>query len=175
MIKVPITDKVAAEEVRTKLTRKGGDIMKRDILIIVVCLSFVFIASCSWTDLLCLTPVGWLPEGVIATIALDAILSEDTAEWLGMKVHNLNNSLSSRYGIDPNEKGVVLIKIKSESVAEQLGFIEGDLVKKINQYETCDINEFYSGSKKVKKAGEVVFDIIRQRNSLTISTGPLRR
>lgn len=137
--------------------------MKRDILIILVCLSFLIIASCSWTDLLYLTPVGWVPEGIVAEIALDAILSENTAEWLGMEVHNSNKSLSSRYGIDPNEKGVVIIKVKPESTAKQLGFIEGDLIKKINELETNDVNQFYEATQIMKgqDVNEINFTILR--------------
>jgi len=141
--------------------------MKRNILVILICLSIVFTAGCGYT--LLGTAVQALHLGV------QAVLTKNTVKWLGMEVHNVTTSLSNRYAVDPNEKGVIVIKVKSESAAEQFGFIEGDLIKKVNEYETGNIKEFYKATKKVKKAEEVVFDIIRQGNFLTISSGPLKK
>jgi len=139
--------------------------MKRDISIILVCLSFVLIAGCSWVDLLDLTPIGWMPEAIIAEIALDAMLSgdEDAVEWIGMEVRSSDKSLSRQYGIDPKEKGVVIVKVEPQGAAEQFGLMEGDLIKKINQLETNDIEEFYETAQIIKDqhVKELDFTIIR--------------
>ena len=152
--------------------------MKRKILVILLFLSIAFTIGCTLREL-AMFPVEFVAAaatgGVTSALQMAAVLSEDTVQWLGMKVHNINDSLSNQYGIDPNEKGVIVIRVKSESAAEQIGLIEGDLIKKINEYETGNIREFYKATKKVKKAKEVVFDIIRQGTFLTISTGPLKK
>jgi len=145
--------------------------MKRNILIILICLSIVFTAGCAPVML----GLGYAVAHGAVYFGARAVLTKNTVKWLGMEVHNVTTSLSNRYAVDPNEKGVIVIKVKSESAAEQLGFIEGDLIKKVNEYETGNIKEFYKATKKVKKAEEVVFDIIRQGNFLTISSGPLKK
>lgn len=145
--------------------------MKRNILVILICLSIAFSAGCA--------ELAWWGAGMVAHetffAVADAVLGKNTVKWLGMEVHNVTTSLSNRYAVDPNEKGVIVIKVKSESAAEQFGFIEGDLINKINEYETGNIKQFYKATKKVKKAEEVVFDVIRQGDFLTISSGSLKK
>lgn len=151
--------------------------MRRNILAILVCLSIAFATSCTLRDL-----VTWPLEmaggsvisevvGLGGMLAIEAVYTaaeiskaKNTAEWIGMKVHNITDSLCGKYGIGPNEKGVVVTKVKSKSVAGQIGFRKGDLIKRINQFETNDVKEFYEATKRIRDedAKEISFTIIRQ-------------
>jgi len=149
--------------------------MKRKVSAILICLSIAFATSCTLRDLVTfpleMAAVGVVGDvagigGLIAyeTIRTAAVISEahNSAEWLGMEVHNVTSSLSSKYGIDPNEKGVVITKVKSKSVAGQIGFRKGDLIKRINQFETNDAKEFCEATKSIRDEKEITFTIMRQ-------------
>lgn len=147
--------------------------MRKNILAILVCLSIVFATSCTPWGLVTLAPWTVIGDvvGIVGLLAIEAVYTaaeiseaKNTAEWIGMKVHNITDSLSSKYRIDSNEKGVVVTKVKSKSVAGQIGFRKGDLIKKINQFETDDAKEFYEATKRIRdeNAKEITFSIIRQ-------------
>jgi len=95
--------------------------------------------------------------------------TEETYSWLDMKVSNLNNDLKTKYQIPSDENGVVIVEIEQDGKAQEIGLLEGDLIKSINRDKTPNISAFKSVTKKVKLADGVVFDIIRQGNPIYIS------
>ncbi len=94
---------------------------------------------------------------------------EDTAEWLGMKVSVLTDSLAQRYRIDKSETGIVVIEVDPVSKSAEIGIIEGDLIKSINRTEIKDLETFKKVTKKINFSEGVVFDIIRQGRPVFIS------
>jgi len=94
---------------------------------------------------------------------------EETAEWLGMKVAMLDETLAQRYKIDKSESGIVVVDVDPTSKASEIGIIPGDLIKSINRVDTPDLESFKKITKKVKLSEGVVFDIIRQGRPVYIS------
>lgn len=59
----------------------------------------------------------------------------------GAAIAALSPALANKIGIDFMEKGVVILKINSGSIARRLGFLPGDIIKKLNDVSIQDVEE----------------------------------
>jgi len=85
----------------------------------------------------------------------------EVEQWLGMKVETLTPALAKNYGIEDG-KGVVIVEIEIGSKAEEMGVVEGDLIRSINRQSTGDLKEFKKVVKQVDLSQGVIFDIVRR-------------
>ena len=90
-------------------------------------------------------------------------------EWEGMKVTTLTPELAQRFDIAPEEKGCVVTNINDGSVAEDIGMMEGDLIRAVNKTPTPTVKEFSAAVNNVNLKEGVVFDIDRQGLLLYLS------
>ena len=78
-----------------------------------------------------------------------------------LNVRNLDNDLAEQYGIDPNERGVVVTYMEfSGGLSWDLEI--GDLVKKLDEYDTPNAVEFRKAIRETWERKEVFFYIIRR-------------
>lgn len=88
-----------------------------------------------------------------ATIVLPEAGAElkgrETASALGMTVTNLIPELASRYGYE-DEQGVLVVSVQTQGVAADAGIRPGDLILRINNRHTTDINKFQQLAKTIK-------------------------
>jgi len=89
-------------------------------------------------------------------------------EWLGMKVETLTPALAGEYGIE-DKQGVVIVKIEVASKAEEIGLVEGDLIKNVNRQATPNLTEFKKVIRGVDLSRGVIFDIVRRGRPLYIT------
>jgi len=62
----------------------------------------------------------------------------------GLSVQDLTDRLARRLGVDPDENGVVITDVESDSIAEQAGLRAGQIIKKVNQQTVSSADEFES-------------------------------
>jgi len=89
-------------------------------------------------------------------------------EWLGMRVETLTDALARQYAIE-DKQGVVIVEIEVGSKGEEIGLVQGDLIKSINQQATANLGEFRKVIKRVDLTRGVIFDIVRQGRPMYIT------
>jgi len=89
-------------------------------------------------------------------------------KWLGMRVETLTSASARQYGIE-DKQGVVIVEIEVGSKAEEIGLVQGDLIKSINQQTTANLGEFRKVIKGVDLTRGVIFDIVRQGRPIYIT------
>jgi serine protease Do len=94
---------------------------------------------------------------------------ETSIKWMGMEVMPVSENIAQQYGIDNQEKGVVVISVDPAIKADDIGLAEGDLIKGVNQQAITTIIEFKNATDRVKLSSGVMFDIVRQGKPLYIT------
>ncbi len=92
----------------------------------------------------------------------------EVEQWLGMKVEALTTALARKYRIEDGE-GVVIVEIEIGSKAEEMGLVEGDLIRSVNRQSTRNCKEFKKIVKKVDLSQGVIFDIVRRGRPVYIT------
>jgi serine protease Do len=60
----------------------------------------------------------------------------------GMRVTDLNSVIAKQLGIEPDEKGVVVMNIDSGAPADDAGLRRGDVISEINRSRISNLNDF---------------------------------
>ncbi|OVE75557.1 hypothetical protein BVX98_07480 [bacterium F11] len=95
--------------------------------------------------------------------------TSEPEEWEGAKLSNLSPALAKRYGLPSKEQGVIVLNIKGDGLAAEVGLYEGDLIISVNQKKTPDIKTFKRYAKKIDIEKGVLFDINRQERRIYLS------
>jgi serine protease Do len=80
---------------------------------------------------------------------------------LGIRAADLNPETARRFGIDENEKGVLVVAVKPGSKAEQSGLQQGDIVKEVNRVPVQSVNEMKAEFGKTKPGDAASFLVKR--------------
>ncbi|MCX8058477.1 MAG: Do family serine endopeptidase [Spirochaetes bacterium] len=91
------------------------------------------------------------------------------SNWLGVQISSLNDQIKQKYNIYGIDKGVVVIQVKRDSLADRAGIIEGDVIMQINDFEIKNVDDFYSTLEKVKDNKKFRF-IIYRRGAMILIT-----
>ncbi len=73
--------------------------------------------------------------------------------FLGMKLSALNRSLRSRYDLDKDLKGVLVIAVETGSKVAEQGIRPNDVIVEINQDKVASVSELKDAIKAVRKKG----------------------
>jgi len=85
---------------------------------------------------------------------------EEAEKWLGMRVETLTPALARQYGVEDKD-GVLIVGIEIGSKAEEMGVLQGDVIRSVNRQSTANVGEFRKVIKKVNLSEGVIFDIVR--------------
>jgi len=107
--------------------------------------------------------LGELPEEEVA-----ARPSRRGTEKLGLRVQNLTPSLAERFGYE-GESGVVIVDVRSGSLAEREGLREGDLILEINRKKVRNVDEYEAAMRAIKACEVVLFRVRRGDNYLFVT------
>ena len=69
-----------------------------------------------------------------------------------------------KYGLDQDEKGVIIISIKDKSPASHADLHEGDVIKKINNRDIGTVSEYSEATKGAKSGQSLLLYVKRQGN-----------
>ncbi|MCU0603110.1 MAG: DegQ family serine endoprotease [Desulfobacterales bacterium] len=80
---------------------------------------------------------------------------------LGIRAADLNPETARRFGIDENEKGVLVAAVKPGSKADQSGLQQGDIVKEVNRVPVQSVSEMKAEFGKTKPGDAASFLVKR--------------
>ncbi len=89
-----------------------------------------------------------------------------------LDVRELNEELASRYGLKPSERGVVVVRVKSGSTAEELGVREGDIILEVNRQAITSLKTYERIAAKLPKDQAVLLLLKRQGRTIYLTLRP---
>ena len=123
-------------------------------------------------------PVKILREGKEQTAKVQLAERKDTeqaakgqapeTEELGIRAADLNPETARRFGIDENEKGVLVAGVKPGSKADQAGLQQGDIVKEVNRVAIQSVNEMKAEFGKTKSGDAASFLVKRGTSGFVV-------
>lgn len=98
---------------------------------------------------------------------------EKKENWLGLEVTTSTQDLADEFNLQ-FQPGVIIQKIEPGSPAEQSGFVEGDVITKIDNEEIKNIEDYKRVVKSIKenKKKAILFFISREGETLFIAVKP---
>lgn len=90
----------------------------------------------------------------------------------GLDVRDLNEELTSRYGLKTSERGVVIVRVKVGSTAEEMGVREGDIVLEVNRQAVTSVKVFERIANKLPKDQAVLLLLKRQGRTIYLTLRP---
>ncbi|MBX9722386.1 MAG: PDZ domain-containing protein, partial [Candidatus Obscuribacterales bacterium] len=88
----------------------------------------------------------------------------------GLSVEDLDQDTARALGVKGKAQGVVVTKVQPDSQAEKAGLMQGDVIQAINRQPVKSVRDFAKVSANMKKGEQVLLLILRQGNSLFLST-----
>lgn len=85
----------------------------------------------------------------------------NTLSNLGIEVRDLNDNLRSAYGLRPRDEGIIVTSLMQNSVLEQAGIQEGDLIMKINRQYVENTTDFRNALGELSSGAAAVLYIKR--------------
>jgi serine protease Do len=89
-----------------------------------------------------------------------------------LDVRELNEELASRYGIRPTERGVVIIRIRPGSTAEDMGVREGDIVLEVNRKPVSSLKSYERAVSGLAKDQAVLLLLKRKGQTIYLTLRP---
>jgi serine protease Do len=89
-----------------------------------------------------------------------------------LDVRDLTEELAGRYGLKSSERGVVIVRVKPGSTAEELGVREGDIVLEVNRQTVTSVKTFERIAGKLPKDQAVLLLLKRQGRTIYLTLRP---
>ena len=94
---------------------------------------------------------------------------KETEERLGASVQELTPSLATRYGITGIKYGVLIVGVESGSLADEIGFQEGDVILEVNRKKIDSMEDFDKAMKEANVEKGILFHVHRKGNSFYLT------
>jgi serine protease Do len=89
-----------------------------------------------------------------------------------LDVRELTGDLAARFGLGAHERGVVILKVRPGSPAEEAGLKEGDLILEVNRQPTTTLKAYERAVAKLGKKQAVLLLIKRQGRPFFVTLKP---
>lgn len=95
----------------------------------------------------------------------------DSYHVAGMGLAESSDALRSKFGIEPNIKGLVVIELERSGEAAKRGISFGDVIQQVNDAQTHDLESFKKAMEEARDAGRkyALLRIWRKANTLFIT------
>jgi serine protease Do len=89
-----------------------------------------------------------------------------------LEVRELNEELASRYGLKSSERGVIVVRVKPGSMAEEMGVRGGDIVVEVNRQAVTSVKAYERIAGKLPKDQAVLLLLKRQGRTIYLTLRP---
>ena len=89
-----------------------------------------------------------------------------------LEVRELNDELANRYGLKSADRGVVVVRVKPGSPAEEAGVREGDLVLEVNRKAVTTLKSYERLASGLPKDQSVLLLLKRQGRTIYLTLRP---
>ncbi len=97
---------------------------------------------------------------------------EESSALAGLVVRELTPELARRFGFEENEKGVVVMKIESNSRLFEAGIRPGDIILQINQKNIASLEDYKKIAPKIKAKERLLLLLRRKGQDLFVTVRP---
>ena len=89
-----------------------------------------------------------------------------------LDVRELNEELTTRYGLKAVERGVVVVSVKSGSTAEEMGVREGDVILEVNRKAVSSLKSYEQAASGLAKDQAVLLLLKRKGQTIYLTLRP---
>ncbi|MCI0427665.1 MAG: DegQ family serine endoprotease [Nitrospiraceae bacterium] len=89
-----------------------------------------------------------------------------------LDVRELNEELTARYGLKSTERGVVVVRVKPGSTAEEMGVREGDLILEVNRKAVGSLKSYEQAASGLAKDQAVLVLLKRKGQTIYLTLRP---
>ncbi|MEK7272362.1 MAG: PDZ domain-containing protein, partial [Nitrospirota bacterium] len=89
-----------------------------------------------------------------------------------LDVRELTDEVAGRYGMKSSERGVVVVRVKPGSTAEETGVREGDMIIEINRQPVTSLKAYERIAAKLPKDEAVLMLLKRQGRTIYLTLRP---
>ena len=93
---------------------------------------------------------------------------------LGIDVQDLTAALADKFKLHEN-RGVLISKVESGSLAQAEGLREGDLIKEVNRVDIGSVAEFGTAVSKVRRGETILLRVLRESRAFYVVLKPTDR
>ncbi|HEX6727634.1 MAG TPA: PDZ domain-containing protein, partial [Nitrospira sp.] len=86
---------------------------------------------------------------------------------LGLEVQDLTAALVERFKLRES-KGVLIVKVEPNSLAQAEGLREGDLIKEVNRMEVSSVGEFTSAIARSRRGDTLLLRVLRENRAFYV-------
>ena len=97
---------------------------------------------------------------------------EESGALTGLVVRELTPDIARRLGVDPQEKGVVAVKVDADSRLYEAGIRPGDIFLQINQKNISTMEDYKQAVARLKAKDRVLLLIRRKSEDLFVTVRP---
>ena len=89
-----------------------------------------------------------------------------------LDVREINEEMTTRYGLKATERGVVVVRVKSGSTAEEMGVREGDIILEVNRKAVSSLKSYERAASGLAKDHAVLLLIKRKGQTIYLTLRP---
>jgi serine protease Do len=89
-----------------------------------------------------------------------------------LDVRELNEELTARYGLKSTERGVVVVRVKPGSTAEEMGVREGDLILEVNRKAVGSLKSYEQAASGLAKDHAILLLLKRKGQAIYLTLRP---